>query len=297
MQDNTPSLTAMGTSLMRALHRRADPLPLLDDAWGDRLVPDEIKARMRARAPSGTPADIALDVGLRASAAYANVIVRQRYAEDRLADAVKRGVRQYVLIGAGFDSYALRRPQAARDVSVFEIDHPATQGLKQQRIADCAMALAENVHFIAADLSREELAGALARSAYKAGEPAFFAWLGVTMYLTRAANLATLRAIADVAPSGSEVVFNYADQNFFDNPKRDGVAATALADMRRSVAAAGEPFVSGFHPAELPGLLASCGLELIEDYSNKVLIDHYDPDGVNKLRAASPSHIARARVR
>lgn len=297
MDDATPSTTALATALMRALHTRADPLPLLDDPWGDRLVPDAVKDRMRARAPTGTPADIALDAGLRASAAYANVIVRSRFAEDMLADAAARGVRQYVLIGAGFDSYALRRPEAARDVAVFEVDHPATQGYKCERISACGIKVAGNVHFVAADLSMEDLGVALARSPFKTGEPAFFSWLGVSMYLTREANLATFRAIAGAATIGSELVFNYADQIVFDNSPSEGGESASLSEMRRTVAAAGEPFLSGFHPIELADVLHGCGLELVEDFSNKQLVDRYDPLGVNNLRPAAPSHIARARIR
>ena len=92
-----------------------------------------------------------VDAWLRSSAAYATVITRSRYAEDALHSAIARGVKQYVLIGAGFDSYVLRRPPEARYIEIFEVDHPATQSFKRQRIVDCGIALRNSVHFLDAD--------------------------------------------------------------------------------------------------------------------------------------------------
>src|SRR6185437_16545034 len=135
------------------------------------------------------------------------VIIRSRYAEDALKAAAQRGTRQYVLIGAGFDSFVLRRPAFANGIEIFEIDHPATQALKIERIRACGITLPASVHFIAADLASETLASALARSSFRGGEPAFFSWLGVTVYLTREANMATLRAVASSSAAGSELVF------------------------------------------------------------------------------------------
>src|SRR6202012_3542114 len=202
------SRTALATSLMRATHSRLDPHPLIHDSWGDRLVPEFVK---RAMAPS----DELLDESLMRSRSYANVITRTRYAEDALQDGVSRGVRQYVLIGAGFDSFALRLPKFAADLQIFEIDFPATQSLKAERIDACGVVLPDSVHFIAADLSQESVADALARSSFETNRLTFFSWLGVTMYLTREANLATLSSIASCSMAGSEVAFTYFDERLF----------------------------------------------------------------------------------
>jgi O-methyltransferase involved in polyketide biosynthesis len=140
VEDLTVSRTALATSLMRAAHTRLDPNPLIDDPWGDRLVPDSARdmirvaalARMDAAARQAAMAapDSIVDESLRRSRAYANVITRTRFAEDALQSAVLKGIRQYVLIGAGFDSFSLRRPAYAADLKIFEIDFPATQSLK-----------------------------------------------------------------------------------------------------------------------------------------------------------------------
>src|SRR4051812_350641 len=126
MDPTRASLTAMGAALMRAAHTRLDRPPLIDDPWGERLLTPSDRARLRDAVPGRVP--------LRAHPSYGAVILRARFTEDALADAVARGVRQYVLVGAGMDSFALRRPPWAEELAVVELDHPATQRLKLQRL-------------------------------------------------------------------------------------------------------------------------------------------------------------------
>ncbi|MEJ8851429.1 class I SAM-dependent methyltransferase [Variovorax rhizosphaerae] len=298
-----PSRTALATSMMRATHSRTAPSPLLDDRWGDRLVPDAVRAaalqavlsRLEpdARTQALRAPDSVLDNALRANAAYADVILRSRYAEDVLATAIQRGVDQYVLVGAGFDSFALRQPAHTPSLSVFEIDHPATQGMKRRRLAECGIAPLDNLHFIAADLSTESLDAALARSSFQSTRPSFFSWLGVTMYLTREANLATLRAIATCAAPGSDLVFTYVDSAVFE----PGYSASeSFQQLRASVASAGEAFLSGFDPATLADELREIGLDLLEDLSGLEVAARYDKAGVNGLRSSAAAHIAHVRV-
>src|ERR1700734_1995239 len=126
----TASRTALATSLMRAAHTRLDPHPLIDDPWGDRLVPDSVRDLLRgvalsaleagARAEAMKSPESIVDNYLLARAAYSNVIIRTRYTEDALKAAIAQGIRQYVMIGAGFDSFALRRPEFAADLEIFE---------------------------------------------------------------------------------------------------------------------------------------------------------------------------------
>jgi len=291
MQDLSASRTALVTAMMRSLHSRADPLPLIADPWGERLVPEAAKQAMRNGMPpaDGSP----LDARLRAHPAYSNVITRSRFAEDALAAAVARGVRQTVLIGAGFDSYALRRPPAAKDVAVFEIDHPATQGMKRKCLAASGVVVPGAVHFLAADLSQQGLDEVLARSPFRSDEPACFSWLGVTMYLPRAANLATLRAVARAAASGSELVFSYVDQAVFEA----GPETAAFHAMQKSVSSIGEPFLSGFDPATLADELAELGLDLLDNLDDVQLVARLDPQGRNALRPSRHSRMAHVRVR
>jgi len=291
MNELSASRTALVAAMMRSLHSRADPLPLLDDPWGERLVPEVAKQAMRDGMP---PLDgSSLDTRLRAVPAYSNVVTRSRFAEDALAAAIARGVRQTVLIGAGFDTWALRRPPAAGEIAVFEIDHPATQGLKRQCLAARGITLPETLHFLAADLSQEGVDQVLARSAFRGDQPAFFSWLGVTMYLSREANLATLAAVARASASGGELVFSYVDQAVFAG----GPESAGFQDLQRSVTSIGEPFLSGFDPATLAAELDPLGLEVLEDLDDVDLVARLDPQGINALRPNRRSRIARVRVR
>lgn len=324
MNPSDPSRTALATALMRARHARLDPAPLIHDTWGDRLVPDSFRAALQQRAlqrlddrlgeqvgeaalahavprPDAAPAAPdatldgpagALDAMLRASAAYADVILRARYTEDALQSAAARGIRQVVLVGAGFDSFACRRPAWAASLDIHEVDHPATQRLKRQRLADCGVAESPRLHFIAADLSRETLGAVLSTSAFRPGEPAFFAWTGVTMYLAREANLAALRDIARCGAPGSELVFTCVDEAAL---QPGHAVSPAFRRLQAQVAAVGEAFVSGFDPATLGALLRGVGMALVEDANGEDLAARYDRAGLNGLQGAAEAHVVHAR--
>jgi methyltransferase (TIGR00027 family) len=278
MNEASASSTALATALMRSLHSRLNPQPLIDDRWGERLVPEAARRQFD-------------EASLLSSPAFPNVITRTRYAEEALQAAMARGIRQYVLIGAGFDSFCLRRPQFAEQLEIFEIDHPATQSLKMQRIQACGVALPHSVHFLAADLAKQSVAQALANSCFDPRQQSFFSWLGVTMYLTKAANAATLRAVAGCSAPGSELVFTYMDAAQLRSP------SPAFETMQKRVSAKGEPFLSGFDPHFLAAEIADCGLELIEDLSGWEVLERYGRTGDASLARPSSSHVALARVK
>jgi len=301
------SRTALATSLMRALHTRGDPVPLLNDPWGDRLVPDTVRTALRERALQRVDAsrraeaaavpDEILDAALRANPAYADVILRSRYTEDALQTAVARGIEQYVIIGAGFDSFICRRPAWAEGLTIYEVDHPATQRLKRQCLQKCGIPESTDVHFVEADLSIETLGSALARSSFQATRPTFFSWLGVTMYLTREANLATLHAIASCAPAASELVFSYVDEAILrDAAASNRAEAEDFRSLRSEVASIGEAFLSGFDPVTLKVLLLDAGLLLMEDLGGDHALARYDAAGATGLRPARAAHVAHARL-
>jgi methyltransferase (TIGR00027 family) len=300
MENLAASRTALATSLMRAAHTRLDPHPLIEDRWGDRLVPQSAREMLHRAALSrlqgealkkalDSPASV-LDQAMLQSRSYPNVVTRTRYAEDALQAAVEAGVEQYVLIGAGFDSFALRRPLFAAALQIFEIDFPATQSLKIERIAACGVSLPDSVHFIAADLSQVSVAAALARSSFDPGKMTFFSWLGVTMYLTREANVATMTSLASCSPPGSELVFTYLDERLFQ------AQSESFRELQARVASLGEPFLSGFNPDSLAASLLGCGLTLLEDLDGNDIARRYDKDGSHGLGQSAFSHIALARI-
>jgi methyltransferase (TIGR00027 family) len=304
MDATRASMTALATSLMRAIHTRLDRPALIDDPWGDRLVLDEEREVLWRAAEPGLEPEAAKQVAAHGSLAervdavlqmhptYATIIVRTRHAEDALAAGVARGVRQYVIVGAGMDSFALRRPDFASELEIFEVDHPATQEFKKLRLHDCGVAVPDRLHFVAADLSVEPLGSALGRSSFSHDELSFFSWLGVTSYLTREANLATLREISRCASPGSELVLTYIDQREFE----PDTASAETQRIRAGLAAAGEPWVSGFSPALLPDELRAQGLVLLEDLGGGELRTRYCAGRNDGLTPAPYMHIARARV-
>jgi methyltransferase (TIGR00027 family) len=272
---------------MRAIHTRVDRPVLIDDPWGKRLIfPHERDALLSVVGSED------LDAALRAHPSYGTVILRARYAEDVLAEAVARGVLQYVIVGAGMDSFALRRPSFARDLEIFEVDHPATQEFKIRRLADREILVPPRLHLVPADLREIALDAALANSTFRSDQQAFFSWLGVTPYLTRTANLATLKAIASCTPVDSELVFSYIDQRILDQRSKGG----PMRAVRAALASAGEPWLSGFNPDQLADELRDTGFTLLESLGPEELRARYCADRTDGLSPSPNTHVARARV-
>ena len=290
------SRTALVVSLMREVHTRFDKPALIDDTWARTFVPNaEREAILRSR--NVELADIpsveaSLTTALRASPAYPSVILRTRWAEDALQAAVARGVCQYVIIGAGMDSLALRQPEFARRIRIIEVDHPATQGFKRERLRAADVRIPPTLTFVPADLAATSLDSALENSSYRKDEPAFFAWLGVTMYLTREANFATLRSIARCSAEGSELAFTYVDELELD-PARQ---STASKEVQQRAGSFGEAWISGFTPAELPAEVRAAGLAVREDLDGEQISRRYYGKNANALRPLLTNHYVRAQV-
>jgi methyltransferase (TIGR00027 family) len=182
----------------------------------------------------------------------AHVVLRSRFAEDRLAVAVLRGIKQYVILGAGFDTFPLRQPPWARALKILEVDHPATQAMKRSRLAAADLAMPENAGFASIDLEDESLRHGLLRYHVSVEQPTFFSWLGVTMYLKEDAIDAVLRSVATF-PAGSEMVLTFAP-----SPN------DSSSSLARRVASLGEPWVSYFESEALEAKLRSTGFSKVE---------------------------------
>jgi methyltransferase (TIGR00027 family) len=193
--------------------------------------------------------------------ARAAVTTRSRYTEDRLAAAVRRGVTQYVILGAGLDSYAYRSPHGIR---VFEVDHPDTQRWKRGLLAEAGIAVPDTVTFTPLDLETEALADRLARHGFDPASPALVSWLGVTMYLTRDAIGETLAVVGGMAP-GTEIVVDH----MLPEHLRDA-AGQSYVDIVAPVAAGhGEPWLTFLDPDELAMIMRRCGLEPVEHVAQR----------------------------
>lgn len=184
------------------------------------------------------------------------VLARSHHAELRLQTA---GLSQYVIVGAGLDSFHWRRPAWAKKLAVFEIDHPATQAMKRARCA--ASALLGEPQWVACNFEHESAADALRRSPFDASKPAFFTWLGVTHYLKPVATRATLAALAEVAAPGSELVFDYSVPPS-QITLRDWPLAAGLGVL---TAALGEPLLGGIKPDTLAAWAHETGWTVVDD--------------------------------
>jgi methyltransferase (TIGR00027 family) len=243
------SRTALGVAMVRAAHMVLDGEPkILDDPTVLQLLGPAAVAQIRAVAGA---AQSRTARGLRA-----HVVLRSRFAEDRLAEAVKRGVTQYVILGAGGDTFAYRQPDWARSIRVFEIDHPASQEDKRQRLAAAGIDVPLNVRYAAINFETTTLRDGLAAGGVDLAAPTFFSWLGVTMYLTEAAIDAVLKTVAAFG-RGSEIVFTYARREPVERDPADGPSLAELA------AAMGEPWLSYFDAEELERKLRSFGFSNI----------------------------------
>jgi methyltransferase (TIGR00027 family) len=216
-----------------------------------------------------------------------SAIARTKVLDDALVAATAGGVEQLVILGAGYDSRAYRLPGTAR-LDVFEVDHPDTQEVKRRTLAQVLGRLPSHVHFVAVDFDRDDLAAALARAGLQQARPTFVLWEGVASYLTADAVDAAVRWAHDATGDGSELAFTYVHRGLIDGT----VHFPHAEAWTRSVAAAGEPFVFGFDPAELPAYLRERGWRLVEDVSTTEALTRHgvDPTGVPAFY-----RIARAR--
>jgi methyltransferase (TIGR00027 family) len=258
----------MATAVARGRHRLEHLPPwVFDDPFALELVgpmAEEVRARGLAHySPAVTQALIA------------SIATRSRYAEDRLAAAPSA---QYVILGAGLDSFAWRRPDLLETLRVFEVDHAASQAWKRERAEELGLPESESVAYVAIDFEVQTLGDVLEAAGFSWAEPAFFSWLGVAVYLSIDAIEATLRTIARCA-SGSEIVFSYARADEHLDPLAREFRETAAP----LVAAVGEPWRTRLSRTEAEALVRRCGLDVAEHPDRDDLVARYwagRPDGL-----------------
>ena len=269
--------------MRRAAHQLIDDPLVFTDPIAVRIVggppTDEQRAAMIEREQ---------DRASRALRAF--MAVRSRYAEDSLAEAVNRGVGQYVLLGAGLDTFAYRNPYGER-VRVFEVDHPATQAWKKQCLQQAGIEPPATMTFAPVNFERQTVLEGLLAAGFRRDRPAFFAWLGVTMYLARATVMAMFKTIADL-PKPTGVVFDYG----IDRELLGLMERMALDAFAARVAKAGEPWITFFKPDELAVELRSVGFNEIEDLGPVEINERYFKDRADGLKVGTLAHLMRARV-
>lgn len=186
-----------------------------------------------------------------------HVVLRSRFAEDALHDAVANGITQYILLGAGFDTFAYRQPDWARALTVIEVDQPASQAEKRGMLRRAKIDAPDNLRYAEIDFEQETLADGLRRSGVAFDVRTFFSWLGVTMYLTREAIDATLATVASF-PRGSQIVLTFAQ------PTDPAELKNGIGIFAERAAELGEPWISYFTPDELRATILGHGFSSVE---------------------------------
>lgn len=271
MEEAKPSHTALRVAMRRAAHQLVDNPRVLDDPIALKILGPSVRARLQGGEGTG---DDRFSRSIRAF-----MVARSRYAEDELARAIGRGTTQYVVLGAGLDTFAYRNPHAEGSLRVFEVDYPATQEWKRRQLVATEIAIPPSVTFAPVDFERQTLADGLRDVGFDASKPAFFSWLGVSMYLTDEAIAATLGFIASTPPGGG-IVFDYA----VTRESLSLLGRMALDTLSRRVEAAGEPFRTFLDPKALAERMKRIGFRSVEDLGADEINQRYFKDRADGLR-------------
>ena len=256
-----PDQTAIRVALWRAMHVQVDSSPhVLADELGLKLAnPDQNWRQRPDMHPEGTR-------GYRAS-----IVGRARLIEDWVLEQIQNGISQYVILGAGLDTFAQRRPELASKLRVFEIDKPETQEWKRQRLVETGLGIPKSLNFVPVDFETgESWWDKLQVRGFDSSQPAIVASTGVSMYLTQEANRATLRQIAALA-SGSTLAMSFLLPLDLIDPAERAQHEMVYERAR----AAGTPFVSFFRPQEILALALEAGFREVRHVSRNDIVQRY----------------------
>ncbi|HEX2730503.1 MAG TPA: class I SAM-dependent methyltransferase [Polyangiaceae bacterium] len=271
---NVPDNTAVRVALWRALHSLTDSPPhVLDDQIGLSLVSPSEDWMKRP------------DMSAFTRPFRASIVARARFVEDLLEQQLTQGLKQYVILGAGLDTFAQRKPELAGQLQVFEVDEPKTQAWKQQRLTELGLTVPSSLHFVPVDFERGETWRArLAAAGFDQTQPTLVASLGVSMYLTQAAIRSTLREVALLAPGSTLVMSFMLPISCADPELRPGIEAA-----ERGARASGTPWLSFFTPDEILRLARDAGFTRVEHVSADALSERYFAGRTDGLRLPSNS--------
>jgi len=281
MRDAGPSRTALAVAMSRAMHQTLDRPPVFVDPLATKILGERGRAAMAARREGRLLGPI-----LRATLA-----VRSRVAEDTLQEAVAAGVRQYVVLGAGLDTFGLRNQNP--ELEVIEVDHPNTQEWKRRVMQEEALSIPSNLRFVPVDFTRQDLATELRAAGLREGSSTFFSWLGVVHYLEPAAIRRTLATAARLSGARGGIVFD-----FLAAPRPWQLLLRLVRWHRgRRVARLGEPFSEPLHPDAARRWLADAGFSDVQVLDPARLNAQYLSGRSDRLRVSPLAYIAVARGR
>lgn len=303
MQNDRPSTSALISAFVRGYHSTHAENKIFDDYLAPQFftkqehtlfsqnLAESLKFFDPEQAALATTEAEALAGFMRAQSSPI-VLSRARFVEEKLAQAIQAGVSQYVILGAGLDTFAFRRPELLEHLQVFEVDHPATQTWKRNRIQELGWHVPSQLSFIPLNFNRGDLVTALKQAGFDSAQPSLFSWLGVTYYLPREVVLGTIQTIAGISPAGSIIIFDYLDADAFI-PER---TAKRVRKMQEATIQAGEPMQTGFEPSNLASVLAALDCRVGEDLSPADIEQKYFQDRTDNYHAFEHIHLVSAEV-
>ncbi len=265
-----PESTAARVALWRALHAQIDPAPhVFEDEVGLRLVAPDEKWRDRPDMDPGFTKPF-----------RASIVARARFIEDLVLEQVDRGIGQYVILGAGLDTFAQRRPEMGARLKIFEVDQPGPQAWKRQRLVDLGFGVPDWLRFVSVDFEAGEAWRERLRSeGFDYARPAVVASAGVSMYLTKDAITSTLRQVAALAPGSTFAMTFMLPFELADSEVRPG-----LESAEKGARASKTPFISFFTPTQMLALAREAGLSHVQHVSAAALTQRYFSDRTDGLR-------------
>ncbi|MBV8586532.1 MAG: class I SAM-dependent methyltransferase [Verrucomicrobia bacterium] len=276
MEVGQPSRTARSAAIHRAVHQ------VLEQG---RIFKDPLAFRILGEEPGELVREAERDPGRRRMRLF--IAVRTRFAEDAFGTGAAMGVRQLVILGAGLDTFAYRQ-SLGPEIRVFEVDHPATQAWKKERLSAAAISIPDSLIYAPIDFERQTLADSLAAAGFDRKEPAFFTWLGVVPYLTEDAVWTTLAAVASL-PSDTQVVFDYSNPAELLSPE----SRERHDERAGKVAELGEPWITFFETDGVRAKLQNVGFSEIEDLGPREISERYLPNRTT-TSAEHGGHVVRA---
>lgn len=301
MQANQPSTTALISAFGRAYHSKHGDPKIFDDYLADQFFTPEQRAMFEenlSRAYAFFEPEAAAQVtdpaqalaGFMRSQSLSITLTRARYVEDTLNAEIENGIEQFLILGAGLDTFAFRRSDLVERLELYEVDHPATQNYKRQRIAELGWDVPAHLYMLPLDLTHDDLSPALMDAGWNIHKRTLISWLGVTYYLTREVIQITLGSLAQLVPIGSILIFDYLEADAFI-PER---VAPRAARMQFAAQSSGEPMLTGFDPRTLADELAPSGFQVAENLGPSDIQTMYFQNRTDGYYAFEHIHFCKA---
>lgn len=289
MKEGQSSRTAEAAAALRANHFKNTVSPVFSDPYAFELTSRSWKKLLSSPLLVKLMNSAVLNRTL--GLLTGQVVGRSRYAEDLLDQAIQSNIQQYVLVGAGLDSFVLRESHHYPALKIFEVDHPDTQAAKQAKLKKLGE-IPATVEFVAINFEKESISEALARSLYERSTPAFFSWLGTTHYLNPQTTLQTLKSIAEFAANASEVVLDYST----DFQELTGIERIGSMGVAQFTHLLKEPLLGQFKPTDLHHAVEQMGFEVVEDLSGEAITERYFSARVDEIRHTSATRLLHLRL-